>query len=127
MANWYDNTPAPMDANGSEVPLSTKKLVYKDKTREVLAISYNVAAGLWVADLVNTVEYAFISACTLPDSWEQLEEDARKDAREYFGCGDGSIYNKCPSCPAYDDDCGPAMAQDVVRRAKALAGVTDGE
>lgn len=68
-----------------------------------------------------------LSDCTLPDSWERLEKDARKDACEYFCRGDGSICNKCQSCPAYGDDCGPAMAQDVVRRAKALAGVADGE
>ena len=127
MTNWYDNVPAPVDANGREVPLDTKELVYKGETRGVVSIAYNLAIGMWMVIFDSVVECPHLTHCTLPDSWEQLEKDARKDACEYFGCGDGSIYNKCPSCPAYDDDCGPAMAQDVVRRAKALAGVTDGE
>lgn len=127
MANWYDNIPTPVDANGRVVPLETRELVYRGKTREVWSIAYNTSISLWWCCFAGTSEQKHLSDCTLPDSWEQLEKDARKDACEYFGCGDGSIYNKCPSCPAYDDDCGPAMAQDVVRRAKALAGVTDGE
>lgn len=35
MSSWSDNIPAPMDANGAVVPLDTKELVYKSKTRKV--------------------------------------------------------------------------------------------
>lgn len=127
MANWYDSVHAPLDSNGREVPLDTRELVFDGETRDLLRIAYSVAIGRLVADLANTDEHPFLTHCTLPDSWERFEKDAAKDPCAYFGCGDGSICNKCQSCPAYGDDCGPAMAQDVVRRAKALAGVDDGE
>ena len=53
-----------------------------------------------------------------PDSWERLEEDARKTPREY-------IEGRC--VPVGKDGRVAAMARDLVRRAEALAGVTDSE
>lgn len=126
MSNWHDNVPAPTDANGHEVPLDTRELVYRGETREVYGFSYSIALRVWHVQFEG-YGVVVLNTCTLPDSWERLEKDARKDACEYFCRGDSSICNKCQSCPAYGDDCGPAMAQDVFRRAKALAGVTDGE
>lgn len=126
MTNWYDNVPAPLDANGREVPLDTRELVFDGERRSVVCYAYGTTTLKWYVGFEGFCRAA-LSACTLPDSWERLEEDAAKDPCAYFGYGDDSIYNKCQSCTAYGDDCGPAMAQDVVRRAKALAGVTDGE
>ena len=58
-----------------------------------------------------------------PDSWERLDGDAVKGACEYFGflgkpCndGDGCSANK-------PGDCAKFKALDIIRRAKALAGV----
>lgn len=63
-----------------------------------------------------------------PDSWERIEEDARKLAPDYWGC-----FNfDCDDCPAEVDgerpserfdtgSCGYAQQIDIVRRAKALA------
>ena len=64
----------------------------------------------------------------LPDSWERLEEDARKHRYDYWECWKV----RCSSCPAVVDgknprkrygvdDCQDAMQCDLVRRAKALA------
>ena len=53
---------------------------------------------------------------TVPDSWERLEEDARKTPREYI---EGRGIN------AGSDGRVAAMTSDLVRRAKALAGVSD--
>ena len=62
-----------------------------------------------------------------PDSWERLEEDAKKLTCDYFGhsADDGS----CEECHAYTDStpqggrgCRYAQMADLVRRAKALAG-----
>ena len=56
-----------------------------------------------------------------PDSWERLEEDAGKEACEYFAhmpCG-------CETSEMLDETvekCNAAKARDLVRRAKALAG-----
>lgn len=77
-------------------------------------------------------ELGHFTACELtherPDSWERLEDDAQKDICSYFE-GDrerGSGY-QCQGCPAeYQNgetfDCDEnAMAEDLVRRARALA------
>ena len=67
---------------------------------------------------------------TRPDSWEQLEEDARKGACEYAGAylkRDTIDSHECDGCrcDADGDDptCEQQMALDIVRRAKAIAGV----
>ena len=58
------------------------------------------------------------------DSWERLEEDlTHSGCCAYFYHGtDGEA---CDGCPAHESlgDCWQARATDIVRRAKALAGV----
>lgn len=56
-----------------------------------------------------------------PDSWERLEKDAAKGACAYFGSNEFS----CKECHFFgrEHDCSGLMAMDIVRRAKALAGV----
>ncbi len=56
-----------------------------------------------------------------PESWERLEEDAAKGACAYFGSNEFS----CKECHFFgrEHDCSGLMAMDIVRRAKALAGV----
>ena len=62
---------------------------------------------------------------TRPDSWERLEEDASKEPCFYFGfedklCDDGA------GCPANKlGNCSKLKASDIIRRAKALAGVEE--
>ncbi len=63
------------------------------------------------------------------DSWERLEEDARKGVCEYAGAyrKSGTIdSHECDGCRFDDDGNGPTceqqMALDIIRRAKALAG-----
>lgn len=61
---------------------------------------------------------------TRPDSWEQLERDAQKNACDYFGVECDSEA-KCRMCPHFQDDrdCSLDMNADIIRRAKKLAGV----
>ena len=60
---------------------------------------------------------------TRPDSWERLEEDAAKGLCEYFGF-EGRRCDAGEGCPAYErDSCAVHKAEDIIRRAKALAGV----
>lgn len=60
---------------------------------------------------------------TRPDSWGRLEEDAAKGLCEYFGFSDRPC-NEGEGCPAYEQGgCAMYKAKDLVRRAKALAGV----
>ncbi len=60
---------------------------------------------------------------TRPDSWERLEEDASKDACVYFG---GTGHFDCSECSSGGVNCFRRMKLDIVRRAKALAGVEAG-
>ena len=59
-----------------------------------------------------------------PDSWERIEEDAEKDPCGYF-CFDGE--KTCGKCPASGKNCEQTVAQDLVRRARALAERERGE
>ncbi len=64
-----------------------------------------------------------------PDSWGRLEEDAVKGYCAYFGFDEPGSEN-CQDCPTKHSDAGTcygSMAADIVRRAKALAGVVGDE
>lgn len=111
MANWFDSVPAPMGANDCVVPLDTKELAHKGKTREVYGFFYNIRHKDWFVEF-GEYEYVRLGACALPDSWEKLEEDARKAPREYVE-GRGIIAGR--------DGRVAAMTSDLVRRARALA------
>lgn len=65
---------------------------------------------------------------TRPDSWEQLEEDAVKVVCEYAGAVPDEFGDyDCDTCRLFDARgkliCEQQMALDIVRRAKAIAGV----
>lgn len=58
-----------------------------------------------------------------PDSWERLEEDMQKSACAYFGYQDKAC-DEGDGCPARGGlDCSNRKTADLIRRAKALAGV----
>ena len=60
---------------------------------------------------------------TRRDSWERLDEDTMKGTCAYFGFV-GKLCNDGDGCPANKTgDCAKFKAADIVRRAKALAGV----
>lgn len=130
MTDWYDNVPAPTDDNGCEVPLDTRELVYKGETRGVVCYIYGPTTRKWWVEFAGVDEQRHLNACSLPDSWERLEEDAANDPCEYFGM---DRTGSCDGCPAKSEDdklsmcCRSVMTLEIVRRAKALAGVTDGE
>lgn len=65
---------------------------------------------------------------TRPDSWEQLEEDAVKVVCEYAGAVPDEFGDyDCNTCRLFDARgnliCEQLMTREIVRRAKALAGV----
>ena len=111
MANWLDDIPAPMDANGCVVPLDTKELVYKGGTRKVYGFIYSTRLRHWFVEF-EEFDGVNLSSCTMPDSWESLEEDALKTPREYV---EGRGIN------AETGGRVVAMTSDIIRRAKALA------
>lgn len=125
MANWYDNVPAPVDANGHVVPLDTKELLFDGEVRAVKEIGYKLHN--WVVRVVGEEDFEFLYDCTLPDSWERLKCDAMLGACHYFGMERADVCDGCPTKSNVDNlhVCYSAMTRDILRRAKALAGVAD--
>lgn len=137
--SWAEGVSAPVDADGKLVPLRTEKL-YTDWGELIcvddITLRFSMKKQLW--DVFGRREHqnrycAFnLSKLHLhkpdswvhkPDSWERLEEDARKSPCDYFGhaC-------QCEECPANNrsfHSCNVSKALDIVRRAKAIAGVSD--
>lgn len=130
MANWFDNVPAPLDASGRVVPLDTKELVYKGETRKVYVFVYSIRFRSWFVEFGDCVDVR-LSACTMPDSWERLEEDIESMLRKklacyYFGHGQSIL---CRACPAnnLEKDCKDVATRDILRRIKSLAGSGEGQ
>lgn len=111
MASLFDNVPVPMDANGCVVPLDTKELVYRGETREVYSFLYSIRLKCWFVEFWERVDIC-VSSCTMPDSWESLEEDARKAPCGYV---EERVINAELGGRVV------TMPSDILRRAKALA------
>lgn len=128
--SWAEGVPAPVDADGRLVQLSTGTLYTHYCNRFcVEEIGYSREKNDWIAygHHEQPTRYNTYSLHDLhlskPDNWERLEEDARNTACEYFGCD----VNTCDACPGNDVGCTNALIEDVIRRAKALAWVSDGD
>lgn len=126
--------PAPemLDADG--VPIKVGDTVW-----HYSGFAHGVVTSIDEDSLMGTVRYVngsmeFIDVArdlthTRPDSWERLEEDAKKGVCEYAGAyrKSGTIdSHECDGCrfDAYGvcPTCEQQMALDIIRRAKALAG-----
>ena len=114
MPKWYDDVPAPTDKDGRVVPLDTKELVCRGKTREVYCFVYDSRFKDWFVDFCGC-GCNRLGDCTLPDSWEKLDEDALKTPSEYIE-ERGITVERSGQVET--------MTSDILRRAKALAGVT---
>lgn len=128
--------PAPevLDADGVEIKVGDT--VWHEDGSELHVIGFG---GAQDGETMLAVEYAagptkwgevrcLSVTHTRPDSWEQLEEDARKGACEYAGAVPDEFGDyDCDTCRLFDARgkliCEQQMALDIVRRAKAIAGV----
>lgn len=131
MANWYDGVPAPVDADGNVVPLTTK-VMYDDDGVEgtVQTLMFSRYDGKWVASIKRgTIKTGYETALLhlhRPDSLEKLADDLGRYADDmsscsYFGM---TIDKTCDDCPASGRwiDCASTVLKDVARRVAALAG-----
>lgn len=110
--SWVKGVPAPKDADGK---LGVKKLYAGDG--EALDVEFIGFNDRWVVkfDRANFFNLNWFHL-SKPDSWESLEEDARKAPRDYIeGRGIAAEHGGRVA----------TMTSDIVRRAKALAGVSD--
>lgn len=117
LLSWAAGVPAPRDADGEVVPLTTK-VVYDDGGEEltVCLIRYRQSDGGWVAELcrpcADVMDALIKFHLHRPDSWEKLEEDAKLAPRAYL--------EKRGMNPEKTERVASMMA-DLVSRAKALA------
>lgn len=129
-SGWVTGIPAPVDADGKVVPLTTEAMYddYGDRFA-VVSITFCVEGGFWRAELgsQSTHVYDLVSHLHLhrPDSWERLGEDVKRfedggTACEYF-CNELRICDGCRSPSHIGFNCRNGVVGDVLRRAKALA------
>ena len=128
--SWAQGVPAPVNADGEVVPLTTK-VMYDDDAGEmtIKSLTFYVDGGFWRTDPECPSVYAIDRVDLLhlhrPDSWEQLEEDVRNaensDACGYYGIGTEPCNEGCPGYKDLETPCAAIAMKDVLRRAKALA------
>lgn len=125
--------PAPkvLDADGVEIKVG-------DTVWHHSGFAHGVVTSIDAGSLMGTVRYVnggvefrdaakdLTHAC--PDSWERLEEDAVKVVCEYAGAVPDEFGDyDCDTCRLFDARgnliCEQLMTREIVRRAKALAGV----
>lgn len=125
--------PAPevLDADGVEIKVgdTVRSSMYGDNDFTVSRFVKNckgetfvMVEEMWSGLPPLTVTHA------RPDSWERLEEDAVKVVCEYAGAVPDEFGDyDCDTCRLFDARgkliCEQQMALDIVRRAKAIAGV----
>lgn len=132
---WAKCVPAPVDADGEAVPLTTR-VMYTSSGKKIelteFYLLHSVLSGgfVWraIRDTDNGVKDLKLDFLhrRRPDSWELLEKDVSKAEDKgicgYFGF---AMNRPCSAeCPARDahDSCAVTALHDVMRRAKALAG-----
>lgn len=111
--------PAPkvLDADGVEIKVGDT-VWHEDGSEQLVEKLNRYGARCFDGDKRRTFDPKYLTH-TRPDSWERLEEDTSKDACIYFS----TKYFNCDECPADGANCFRLMKSDLVRRAKALAGV----
>lgn len=132
---WYEGIPAPVDADGNVVPLTTRTLYdgegYEHEVKEIALVRSETVGGfVWLAKqpdgVVLVPELLHLERPDTTDTWERLEEDIESMLREHSACyyfGHGQDI-PCHACPAdnLEKTCHAATARDILRRTKALAG-----
>lgn len=128
---WYEGVPAPVDADGNVVPLTTRTL-YDGDGHEIsvmeYALIYSEHTGVPVWRVRRSDGMIFMLSLfhlERPDTWERVEADIMAMAHEdcvcyYFGVDADAPCSACPSVKI-KGPCIANVARDVLRRAKALA------
>ena len=133
--NWFGAEP-PRDANGKVIPLDTEVLYDKyENVFHVVDFRYSPKERKWLAsggftepkDSWRLDTNRLLLAPT--DSWEKLEEDAKKSACRYFYEPEEKDIVSCMDCKhsyqATGRRCRVNMQIELVKRAKRLAGIEE--
>lgn len=109
-----------LDADGVEIKVGDTVWTLDGLEGVVTKVEDGAAYIAYESDYAQCEEAANLTHAR-PDSWERLEEDAAKSDCDYFG----RDVSDCDRCPARKStlSCGQSKSLDIIRRAKALAGV----
>lgn len=134
-----NNFKFPKDKDGNFVPLDTE-VMYSSKGQllHVCYFTYLPEEKRWTVSgyldqsLQFLVDNTDMFSITPPDSWEKLEEDAKKRACDYADAPcDEDGFVTCDGCrfykPETDLSCIQNMSLELVKRAKRLAGIEEKE
>lgn len=121
--------PEVLDADGAPIRVGDKLyFVYGDGT-PLKCIGFDIDGGVifrgWEEKETFAYENATVFTHKKPDSWGQLEKDIQASECTYFGMSEA---DSCEGCKAFENSerlCSESQAKDLIRRAKALAGVSD--
>ena len=115
-------TPKVLDADGVEIKAGDT-VWHEDGSEQLVEEMNRYGVRCFDGDKRRTFDPKYLTH-TRPDSWERLEEDATKCDCDYFGAEDS---DHCIGCPASDGklSCWVLKSLDLIRRAKALAGVEE--
>ena len=129
-SGWAAGIPAPVDADGEVVPLTTKVMYDAEgSAMSIRSLTCYTDGEMWRAETTSPKVVGFTDVRLLhlrrPDSWKRLEEDVKRfeddgTACEYF-CNELRICDGCRSPSHIGFNCRNSVVGDVLRRAKALA------
>lgn len=125
---WAKDVPAPVDADGEVVPLSTE-VMYDDDGEEREGSIYRSfilsrEMDRWYFGVPGGAREVASLRLHRPDSWERLEEDIGSVSNSSICAYFGWKGKPCEGCPAFigeNSNCKREAMRDVLRRAKALA------
>lgn len=128
--------PPALDKDGQEIKVGDTVYGGDGKKGDVLAVRRHTAPHVVEAEHEGKVKQLKPEWLTheRPDSWERLEEDARKGYLDYWSCR-GTHCRDCPAKVGWEKPhqrygttgCSIAKDLDVLARAKKLAGVMGDE
>lgn len=134
--NWFGIEP-PMDANGKVIPFDTETLYSTNgQVFHVNNIKYVTKKKRWETYGYFERDFGFWEGCTNDlllashDSWEKLEEDAKKANVCDYAHAPRDEYGitVCRDCRFQKSkSCRQEMFLDMIARAKKLAGVEEQE
>lgn len=127
--SWAQRVPAPVDADGEVVPITTEVMYDDDGEKREGSIYrsfiWSRERDRWYFGVPGGAREVSSLHLAKPDSWERLEEDVESMLRNgtcaYFGRFERE---SCKGCPAFSIDnlsCSHGIVRDVLRRTKALA------